>query len=244
MSEDCFVDELFAGAVTHGAPLIAAQFPRAYLDVNREPYELDPEMFEDLLPDFVNTSSARVAGGLGTVARIVSEGEEIYRQKLLYAEAEERINALHIPYHQNLAELIDHTYNRFGTALLIDGHSMPSKEHHQQNHPRADFVLGDRCGNSCAPQVTDFFVHFLKDSGFSVTCNQPYAGGYITERYGVPEKGRHALQVEINRALYMDELSFIKNQGAVRLQNIFNRMFQELTLCWPDLIGNRKAAAE
>ena len=244
LSEDCFVDDLFAAAVKFGAPLMSANFPRAYLDVNREPYELDQSMFHDRLPDYVNTTSVRVAGGLGTIARMVSETEEIYREKLNFAEAKARIETLHTPYHAYLEGLLETTFTKFDTVLLIDCHSMPSSTRSSTGISRPDFILGDRCGYSCAPQITDFIEQFFRNLNFSVTRNQPYAGGYITERYGNPQNNRHALQIEINRALYLDEVNFVKHQGFARLQAMIGDLFQKLESHWPQLLGPYQAAAE
>ena len=215
-SEDSFVDELFAAAPEKGAPLLSAQFPRAYLDVNREPYELDPAMFEDVLPDHVLTDTPRVAAGLGTIARQVASGSEIYRHKLRFAEAERRIHALYRPYHLALGELIHQTKTRFGRCMLLDCHSMPSiggPADSDSGTERVDFVLGDCFGRSCAPEVTDWVERFLHQSGYCVIRNSPYAGGYTTRHYGNPGNGVHALQIEINRRLYMNETSHHKHEG-------------------------------
>lgn len=204
-SEDAFVDELFAAAPAAGAPLMRALFPRAYLDVNREPYELDPRMFEGRLPPFANTRSVRVAGGLGTIARIVGEAQEIYSQRLPVAEALARIETLYKPYHRTLSRLIARAHRAHGVALLVDCHSMPSTGGVRDDRPVPDIVLGDRYGVSCSPAIVDLAERTLKDAGFTVARNRPYAGGYITEHYGAPPSGFHALQIEVNRGLYMDE---------------------------------------
>ena len=150
-SEDSFVDELFAAGPALGAPLLRARFARAYLDVNREPYELDPTMFEEPVPDFVNSRSPRVQVGLGTIARIVASGEDIYRGKLRLADALARVERLYHPYHRALGELIEATLQRFGYSLLVDCHSMPSMTapHERGGRPRVDFVLGDCHGTAC-----------------------------------------------------------------------------------------------
>lgn len=207
-SEDAFVDELYAAGPGLGVPLLKANFPRAYVDPNREPYELDPDMFTDPLPAYANTRSRRVRGGLGTIARVVTNGREIYAGKLPFAEAETRLKRYYFPYHRTLRNLLADTRARFGAVLLIDCHSMPSIGGPMDRDPgssRVDFVLGDRFGASCAPDVTDLVEDYLSGLGYNIARNRPYAGGYITEHYGRPETGIHVLQIEINRVLYMDE---------------------------------------
>jgi N-formylglutamate amidohydrolase len=212
-SEDCHVDELFAGVASFGAPLLAANFPRAYLDVNREPWELDPRMFAETLPPFANARSARVAGGLGTIPRIVGEGQDIYAGRLPLAEAISRIDAFYKPYHQRLRGLLMQAHSRFGRAILIDCHSMPASIRVGENGLRPDFILGDRFGASAAPALSEQAIAILVDMGYTVAHNKPYAGGFITEHYGRPGRGLHAMQVEINRGLYMDEQSYEKSSG-------------------------------
>lgn len=210
-SEDSFVDELFAAAPDHGAPLLRALFPRAYVDPNREPYELDPMMFEGALPDGANTTSPRVAAGLGTIARVVCSGAEIYHGKLGVDDALRRIETFYRPYHDELRRLVERTKARFGAALLIDCHSMPSVGGPMDQDPglkRVDFVLGDAHGASCAPALSDAVEAFLRKAGYVVTRNAPYAGGFTTRHYGRPGEGVHALQIEINRALYMNEATY------------------------------------
>lgn len=210
-SEDSFVDEIFAAAPTRGAPLLSARFPRAYIDPNREAFELDPAMFEDELPDYVNTSSPRVAAGLGTIARVVATGAEIYRGKLRFGDALARIDQFYRPYHDALDRLVAATRARFGHCLLVDCHSMPSVGGPLDRDPgsrRVDFVLGDAYGAACAPQVTDAAHDYLESLGYVVTRNSPYAGGFTTRHYGRPDESVHTLQIEINRALYMREREF------------------------------------
>ncbi len=202
-SEDGFVDELFDAAPAHGAPLLAATFPRVFCDVNREPWELDPNMFEGKLPSWVNTASPRVGAGLGTIARVVATGEPVYRHKLSFAEAEDRIRCYWQPYHAALAALIAETRAEFGCCLLIDCHSMPTHPAQAANPP--DFVLGDAHGTACAPRATRIAEEALQAMGYRVRRNDPYAGGYVTRHYGRPREGVHALQIEIARPLYMDE---------------------------------------
>jgi len=208
-SEDSFVDELFAAAPGLGVPLLAAEFPRAYCDVNREAWELDPAMFEDALPAHVNAASPRVSAGLGTIARIVGTGEPIYRRKMRFSEAEGRIATCWQPYHAALAGLIDSTVQKFGACLVLDCHSMPSAPA-PRGLPMPDAILGDVHGTSCAPQITAFVERKLTQLGLRLRRNDPYAGGYITRHYGRPRDGVHVLQVEFLRALYMDEAQFEK----------------------------------
>jgi N-formylglutamate amidohydrolase len=242
-SEDCFVDELFMPIATEGVPLIAARFPRAFLDVNREPYELDPELFAEPLPDFANTQSVRVAGGLGTIARIVADGEAIYRTKLPLASGLERVERLYIPFHAALAELIETTRRQFGYAILLDCHSMPSASMAPAGGPRPDIVLGDRFGASADCKITRFLKDLLAGMGYEVQMNRPYAGGYITEHYGRPARDVHAVQIEINRGLYLNELTLRPTAAFAELQrdlqSLSGPLFNEL----PALL-ERRAAAE
>jgi N-formylglutamate deformylase len=208
-SEDSFVDELFGLAPMHGAPLIAATFPRAYCDPNREAWELDPTMFDDILPGWVNTTSARVGAGLGTIARIVGSGETIYRGKLSFSDAAARIHSCWEPYHLGLSNLINATRQRFGACLLIDCHSMPGQSGLGRGAEHGpDFVLGDAHGTTCSPRVTRRVEAVLTGFGYQVRRNDPYAGGYVTRHYGRPRERVHALQIEIARGLYMDEARF------------------------------------
>jgi N-formylglutamate amidohydrolase len=244
-SEDFRVDELFMGVAALGCPLLCANFPRAYVDVNREPYELDPAMFHDRLPDWANTRSVRVAGGLGTIARIVSETEDIYAGKLMVADAIERIETIYHPYHAALRRLLAQTHVRFGSAVLVDCHSMPSARDPASRRSRPDFVLGDRFATSCSQEITWAAYEFLRELGYSVEVNKPYAGGFITEHYGRPGQGVHALQIEINRGLYMDEARMQKSSGFDRLARDLT-VFASRLVSIPDsrLTGDTPLAAE
>jgi N-formylglutamate amidohydrolase len=206
-SEDCFVDELFAAAPELGSPLLLAHFPRAFCDANRNPAELDPAVFEGLLPESPESRSPRVVAGLGVIARIVRDGADIYRRRLPLAEGELRLRCLHRPYHEALEGLVETTRARFGICVLVDCHSMPSQAVAAPGTRgrMPDMILGDRYGASCAPALTDHADRLLTGLGFVVTRNTPYAGGYTAEHYGRPQSGVHALQIEINRALYLDE---------------------------------------
>jgi N-formylglutamate amidohydrolase len=217
-SEDGFVDEIFGQVPDQGVPLLCALFPRAFLDVNREAYELDPDMFADALPGWVNTRSPRVVAGLGTIARIVAQGKDIYRGKLRFAEAVERVERHYTPYHTALRRLVDETRSGFGHAILIDAHSMPSQGASRTPGGHAvDVVLGDCYGSACAAAVMDTAEQWLAGRGYAVTRNTPYAGGFTTRHYGRPRAGIHALQVELNRALYMDEATLSPTKGLARL---------------------------
>jgi N-formylglutamate amidohydrolase len=202
------------------APLLKARFPRAYLDPNREPYELDPAMFEDALPPYVNSRSPRVRVGLGTIARVVATGEEIYGAKLRFADAAERIERLYRPYHRALKQLVTATRERFGYYLLVDCHSMPSAIAQNERgsvRAKADIVLGDCHGTACHPLVTETAHEILRGKGYQVVRNAPYAGGFTTAHYGNPREGAHALQIELSRSLYMDERSLDRKPFVTRL---------------------------
>lgn len=226
-SEDCYVDELFAAAPKHGATLVAATFPRAFCDANREMWELDPTMFSESLPDWVNTASARVGAGLGTIARVVGTGEPIYREKLSFAEAQVRVAATWQPFHAALREAVERTRRRFGACLLIDCHSMP--EASMAPRQRADVVLGDAHGTTCNPVLLRRVERVLVAEGLSVRRNDPYAGGYITRHYGRPREGVHAFQIELSRALYMDETTLERSAGFAALRTTLGRLVAHLS---------------
>lgn len=204
-SEDSFMDELIGGLTDAGFPVVRVNFPRSYVDVNREPYELDPRMFTGRLPSFANTRSMRVAGGLGTIPRVVGDGEEIYRERLAVDDALGRIELLYKPYHRALRRLIHKAHQTFGTVILVDCHSMPSTGISFDEPKRPDIVIGDRYETSCAPQLPNVIDDVMRGLGYSLARNKPYAGGFITEHYGNPASGLHAVQLELNRAVYMDE---------------------------------------
>jgi N-formylglutamate amidohydrolase len=219
-SEDAYVDELFLPCVALGAPLLRALFPRAYLDVNREPYELDPQVFEGRLPDFANTRSLRVAVGLGTIPRVVGDSQAIYKQPLSVAEGLGRIEWLYRPYHEQLRALIGRALGCFGRAVLIDCHSMPSNA---ADVAGLDIVIGDRYGASAAPHIVELLEAGLRAAGYRVRRNKPFAGGFITENFGAPSKGVHAVQIEIARALYLDERRLVRTENWAELrENLFH----------------------
>lgn len=237
-SEDVFVDELFAAATEHGAPLLAATFPRAWCDPNREAWELDPAMFEEGLPAWVNTTSPRVGAGLGTVPRVVANGEAIYRRKLRFDEARERIAACWMPFHAALQRLVTAARAAHGGCLLIDCHSMPSL----QGGRGPDFVLGDAYGSACSPELTRLVEQALVDMGYTVRRNDPYAGGYITRHYGRPREGVHALQIEVARRLYLDEARFLKLPRFDALQRDLGDLTGLIARAAPALIAAQAAA--
>jgi N-formylglutamate deformylase len=237
-SEDSFVDELFAAAPEHGMPLLAATFPRAFCDPNREKWELDPAMFDDELPPWVNTTSPRVGAGLGTIARVVASGETIYRHKLSFAEAERRVRCFWEPYHRTLEVLIEATRQEFGVCLLIDCHSMPAHGCGGRNGGGpTDFVLGDAHGTACGPRAVRMVERTLNGMGYAVRRNDPYSGGYVTRHYGRPREGVHVLQIEMARGLYMDEARIkpIPRFGAVRRD--VTTLLVALAAQAPELLG-------
>jgi N-formylglutamate amidohydrolase len=239
-SEDAYVDALIASAPARGAVVVAAALARAYIDVNREPWELDPAMYEDELPLFARARTARVAAGLGSIARVVSEGKEIYSRKLRFSEAAHRVEVGHQPYHQALTEALSDVRRDHGLAVLIDWHSMPAAAARAGllGRDRCDFVLGDRFGGSCAGAVTRLVERELEAMGYVVVRNAPYAGGYTTEHYGRPASGVHALQIEINRALYLDEATLQPTQGFEPLKGDLDRLFGALAAVdWRRLVG-------
>ena len=243
-SEDSFVDELIAGVVSRGHPLVRAHFPRCYVDVNREPYELDPRMFDGRLPSFANTRSMRVAGGLGTVARVVGDAQEIYDQRISVAEALQRIDELYKPYHRTLRRVFMRLHRDFGAAMLIDCHSMPSATGAKDERPRADLVIGDRYGTSCVAIVAEAIEEAMRGFGYVVSRNKPYAGGFITEHYGNPASGLHTVQLELNRAIYMDERSRERSPRFAQVVADFARLADALATVPLGDLGPFQAAAE
>lgn len=230
-SEDAFVDELYEHAPRAGAPLIRAHFPRAYADPNREPWELDPAMFDAPLPDWVKTTTPRVRAGLGTVAKVVTDGAHIYKAPIPFAEAERRVETCYKPYHARLNRLLDATRDQFGAYLLIDCHSMPSiggPMDRDSGTDRVDMVLGDANGTACTPHVTNMVHRVLQDMGYRVVLNSPYAGGFTTRHYGVPAARGHALQIEVNRALYMDEQSISRSNGFAKLAGDLSTLIEAI----------------
>src|SRR5437773_6669143 len=243
-SEDSFMDELIGHLSERGFPTVRVNFPRSYVDVNREPYELDPRMFTGRLPSFANTRSMRVAGGLGTIPRVVGDGQEIYRERLSVDAALARIEALYKPYHRALRRLINKAHQAFGTVVLVDCHSMPSIGVSRDEPRRPDVVIGDRYGTSCAALLPDMVEEDMSGLGYSSGRNKPDAGGFITEHYGNPASGLHAIQLELNRAIYMDERRRERGPRFAQVVADLDRLADALAAVPLGDLGPCQAAAE
>ncbi|MEM9707133.1 MAG: N-formylglutamate amidohydrolase [Pseudomonadota bacterium] len=243
-SEDGYVDLLFNAAPRFEAPFLRALFPRAYVDVNRAPNELDQRMFADALPESAESRSSRVIAGLGVIPRIVADGHDIYGRKLKFFEARRRLAACYEPYHKALRGLIDDAVAEFGCAVVIDCHSMPSAGGAPltPGDRPIDFVLGDRFGASCAASLTSLVERFLVKAGYHVARNAPYAGGYVAAAYGKPARGVHVLQIEINRALYLDERRLARTDGFDPLRDQMVELIGALTKLDPGALKNAAAA--
>ncbi|MEO1013890.1 MAG: N-formylglutamate amidohydrolase [Pseudomonadota bacterium] len=243
-SEDGYVDLLFDEAPRFGAPFLRALFPRAYVDVNRARDELDPRMFVDPATDETDPRSHRVRAGLGVIPRIVADGHDIYARKLKFFEARRRLASCYDPYHEALTALINETRDRFGCAAVIDCHSMPSvggAPFRRGDRP-IDFVLGDRYGSSCAAGLTALVEHALTRMGYLVSRNTPYAGGHVAATYGRPEEGVHVLQIEINRALYLDEKRMARHDGFAALRAAITEMMEAMSEVSPYFLRPAQAA--
>jgi N-formylglutamate amidohydrolase len=247
-SEDMAVDSLFAAAPSQGAPLLKANYPRAWLDVNREAGELDPKLFDP--PPPANASrSLRVAAGLGVAPRVVSEGQPIYGGKIPLAEGFARIESVYRPYHAELERLMERAAAKFGLAVLIDCHSMPSRmptgDSRRPYEPvAADVVIGDRYGASCDAGFAHRAHAFLSGLGYRVARNKPYAGGFITEHYAARSCGRHTLQIEINRSLYMNEKTFELLPAFERVKSDMTRLIAAMAAAIPSARALPRQAAE
>lgn len=212
-SEDAFVDQLFSSVPDRGAPLLTACAPRAFLDLNRGPEELDPALIDGVRR---MSHNPRVASGLGVIPRVVANGRAIYRGKLTLTEAHRRLTDYWRPYHDQLQTLLDENLNTFQEAILVDCHSMPHEALENAGPPgapRPHIVLGDRFGASAAGSIVEKVEAAFSRAGFRVARNMPFAGAYITQHYGRPTRRQHAVQVEIDRALYMDEKSLKPHDG-------------------------------
>ena len=227
--EDGCVDRLFAGAPGLGAPLLHARFARAYVDPNREAYELDADLIRPPLPPYVKVGSLKARAGLGVIPSRIG-GRRIYRTRLDFAEAERRIDLAYRPYHRTLQRLLDRPHAEFGAVLLLDCHSMPSQtaDGARTGEAPVDVALGDRYGRSCAPPVIERAAAVLRRAGLRVGRNQPYAGGQITARYGRPDLGMHALQIEVRRDLFLDEATLEPLPRLGGMVQLFDGLLAEL----------------
>ncbi|MEM9422882.1 MAG: N-formylglutamate amidohydrolase [Pseudomonadota bacterium] len=203
-SEDAYVDTLLPSADILGVPVLAARFPRAFVDVNRNAREIDPFMFTTSPVDGTEIRSNRVLAGFGSIPKLAADGRPIYARKLSAAEGRARMTWCYTPYHEALQSLINECKSHFGMAILVDWHSMPAAAT-VGGRPLPDFILGDRYGSSCAPWVTHEWQELLETNGYGLARNTPYAGGHVTSLYGQPNIDVHAIQIEINRHLYLDE---------------------------------------
>lgn len=207
--EDAYMDEVFAPAVKQGALLIHANYPRSYVDLNRDARELDQAMFGDGLPRTAGMPTAHVRAGLGCFPRVAASGRAIYSGPLTQADGADRLTNIHDVYHATIRSELKRAQAEAPHVFLIDCHSMPSRQ--PGRHALPDIVLGDRYGSSCSPQLVSVAERALKAEKFSVSRNTPYAGGYTTRLYGRPKRGVHVLQIEINRDLYLDEINVEKS---------------------------------
>jgi N-formylglutamate amidohydrolase len=218
--EDAYMDRLLADAPVGGAPLIHGLVGRAVIDLNRAETELDASMFRDAPEPFLAERTPRVEAGLGCLPRVAFNGVGIYAAPLPWREAASRIESIHRPYHRALAALLDRAVATFDQAVLLDWHSMPAEP--DRRHPERDagveIVLGDRFGAACAPGLTDLVERLFRERGYRTARNAPYAGGYATILHGRPDLRRHALQIEVRRDLYLDELRVEPGPGYSKMR--------------------------
>ena len=236
MAEDAYVDELYAAAPDLGATLIGAVFPRSYLDANRAADDLDDSHIDGAWPAPL-APSHRTGAGLGLVRRIARPGIPIYDRKLSAAEIAARVERCHIPYHRVLEEACDRAHRKFGAVWHVNCHSMPSQRSGKKGGHCADFVLGDRDGTTCAPEFTNFVAGTLRARGYTVRINEIYKGVEIVKRQGRPAANRHSLQIEVDRALYMDQKTIEKTSG-------FNQLREDITFLIAALRGFASARVE
>lgn len=225
-SEDAYMDLLIPRYAHDLVPVVKAQFPRLFVDVNRSPGEIDPTLFSGALDDASEAKSNRVLAGFGVIPKLAADGRNIYSSRLPSHEARARLRHCFQPYHEALASLLSETRQRFGHALLIDWHSMPSAASVSGRLP--DVVLGDLFGTACRDDEIDLLEHAFRSEGFDVVRNAPYAGGYVASHYGRPDEGLSVIQVEVNRGLYLDERRVARskrfNQFAQRIERVVNHV--------------------
>jgi len=229
--EDCFVDELFAGGPEMGAPLLAALWPRTYLDPNRHAGDIDLDLLQGHWPgEYRPSGKAKV--GKALIWRTLEDGRPIYARRLTPETVMQRIDGFHFPYHEKLKTLLQGTHSRFGRVYHINCHSMRAVAGKQSDdgagNVRADFVLGDRDGTTCDPAFTGFVRATLAGMGYQVKVNDPYKGVELVRAYSDPQARRHSLQIEINKRLYMDEKTLQKNDGFVPLQKNISNLLAEI----------------
>ena len=239
-SEDAFLDQLIDGIEKYGAPKIIANAPRAFIDLNRSTDELDPALISGIKN---NIRSPRISSGLGVIPRVVSHGKEIYRGKLSLEQAQSRIEYYWKPYHKDLSNLLKRAQSIYGQSLLIDMHSMPHEAVSTQSSfiKAPEIVVGDRFGMSSDPEFTNLIVSILKQHGFRVAKNTPFAGAFITKHHGKIKERTHAIQLEIDRSLYMDEERISPNSGFKKLKS---RLFPALIQISSLICKSDKIAAE
>lgn len=223
-SEDAYVDQFLRAASAAGAPVLLGGVPRAYVDYNRAASELDPALIAGVSAHGLNP---RISSGLGVIPRVVAGGRTIYRGKLTRSEAEDRLNRFWHPYHAKLDDLMSEQRARFGRAILLDMHSMPRDAvsmNRQHNALRPDIVLGDRFGASAHSAITESVAAVFSDAGLRVARNSPFAGAYITQRHGTPSIGKHAIQIEIDRGLYLDESRVMPSSNFDKFQRLMDQI--------------------
>ncbi len=227
-SEDAYVDRLFDCAPQFGAPLLRAGAPRAFIDLNRASDELDPALIDGVRRAGHNP---RVASGLGVIPRVVANGRAIYRGKMPRTEAERRIASIWVPYHTQLQRLLTRAHSRFGEAILIDCHSMPHEAIEsslRSGMPRPEIVIGDRFGASAAPEIVERIEAAFAAAGLVVARNTPFAGAFTTQHYGRPSRRQHAVQVEIDRSVYMDEAAIRPNANFHAFRRLLRGVIAEI----------------
>jgi N-formylglutamate deformylase len=238
-AEDAFVDDLYEDAPRHGASFLKALFPRSYIDPNRHEGEIDPGMLEGDWPHALDASE-RTEMGLGLIRRLIRGNVPVYDRPLTVAEIEARIANFHRPYHDELETMLAEAHARFGAVWHVNAHSMKALGRKSgQPIPRDDFVLGDLHGESCDPEFTDFVAATLEGFGYTVRLNHPFKGAALVQRFGRPHEGRHSLQIEVNRGLYMDEEKIEKNARFDTLKRDIDRMLAAIA----SFIGGQLAAS-
>ncbi len=235
-SEDAYVDRLFDTAPGLGIPLLKAKMPRAYLDLNRSPDELDPALIDGIRRRGHNP---RVSSGLGVIPRVVANGRAIYRGKLTIDEARHRIDTYWHPYHTRLKSLLAESYAMFGQAILIDCHSMPHEAVAAAGTTRSgrpEIVLGDRFGASTSGEIVDQIESAFATAGLSVARNAPFAGAYVTQTYGRPGRRQHAIQIEIDRSLYMDEQKILPGTNFELFRQTLRKVIADIARIGPEAV--------